>query len=102
MEVLQVLEFVVAPALIALAAAFPFWRSSRSLKTQNTIEHQNTDGRLLKLETAHGIAYANLKEWQASNDTTLVKIDDKLDALTIIVARSGGFDLPGGDAGMGR
>jgi len=91
----QIAEFVVAPALIAFTAIIPVLRSIRKQRSLGDAEHNSMGERITKLEAGHEYAFEFLKESMAYNGRVLEKLDDKLDALSLVVAKSGGYERRG-------
>ncbi len=92
MTSLQMIEVMLGAAMAAAAVGLPLHLAGRRERGRLGRDHAEHGDRITRLETSHNLAFKHLSEALTSTSMTLSALDSKLDALTIQVAKSGGYE----------
>jgi hypothetical protein len=89
---LQIIEVIIGAFVAASAVGVPLHLAGKRDRDRLGRDHAEHGDRITRLETSHNLAFKHLSEALTITSTTLAALDSKLDALTITVAKSGGYE----------
>lgn len=92
MTAIQVLEIVLGSLLAAAGVGVPLHLAARADRARLGKDHARHGERITALEIGHAYAFEHLKEALLRNSLQLDRLDQKLDDISIKVARTGDYE----------